>query len=88
MILALLAVAEPATADEIDLTPDYVPQERSDFERALESPPPQPYVPNALEALEQGQIPSYKNPMPPSEGFGATIGPDGSLQGTYSTTFK
>ncbi|MEY9562241.1 hypothetical protein [Sinorhizobium fredii] len=91
-IFALLSFAGTAVAQdssqEIDLTPDYTPQERSDFERALETPPPEPYVPNALEALERGQIPTSENPMPPSDGFGFTIGPDGTPQGTYTTDFE
>ncbi|MBY3528895.1 hypothetical protein HFN72_23500 [Rhizobium laguerreae] len=75
-----------ASAQDVDLFPDYTPRERSDFERALETPPPEAYVPNAIEKLEQGQIPSYENPMPPSDGFGVTV-EDGTPQGTYTTDF-
>ncbi|RVG01812.1 hypothetical protein CN230_31320 [Sinorhizobium meliloti] len=84
--ITLFSTMGMAGAQEYDLTPDYVPQERSDFERALETPPPEPYVPNALEALEQGKIPTHENPMPQSDGFGATI-KGGGLQGTYTTDF-
>ncbi|MDW9503305.1 hypothetical protein [Sinorhizobium meliloti] len=65
----LSSIGTVSAQDNYDLTPNYSAPS-SDLQRALESPAPEPYVPNALEMMEQGNIPSSANTLPDSGGFG------------------
>ncbi|MNV47627.1 hypothetical protein D3C71_1395020 [compost metagenome] len=84
LICAFSLAATLAMADSFDPYKPAPSAPKSDFQRALDNPIRPPPPPTALQKLERGEIPSYRNPMPPPR-EGVSVG-TGGVQ--YRKTFK